>query len=555
MIDRSEIVVSGEAIIHGLIFLLYLTVFIVGCQKLLPRLNKTAKRIAVVMLAAQILVIVLAMHVDRTSTFDRWVWDINAEWNIPTTFATTQLAMVVGVAWITVWQVRSRSGWLGLYVLGTSLVLLVFLLDEHLRIHEANSAWVNVYIALGIAVAAATALRARRAPGGERIWYVCLLIGLTMSGFGAVILDKTWSVCEIIGPLRLSSCIFFYPLEESFEFSGIWLTLVAMLGFLSYAAPANSPRLRLSLLLLPAVWLVLLIAYALFPRLELKLLAQPTPIDFERGVHLRGYRLETSRSATRLQLYATASQQDYIGLGYSIHLVDQVNGKSIASDDRWADRRHSLWFLGPEYMPVYRQAMEVIHPPDIPVNRALWVVLTTWRMKRGEFQSQLVLASDRRQLNDTQIVLDELVMPASPAIPAAVPQALFSNGFTLDAINLSESARRGAILPIQFTWRSDHDSHEDYVQFLHLMRVDGGEWWGYDQRPLGPRLPTPLWYSGLADSETWEVPLPADLAPGTYNVYTGIYRISDKERVPASDAEGKPYLDARVLLGQLIILD
>ena len=71
--------------------------------------------------------------------------------------------------------------------------------------------------------------------------------------------------------------------------------------------------------------------------------------------------------------------------------------------------------------------------------------------------------------------------------------------------------------------------------------------------PLGARLPTRLWYSGLADSETWTVPLPADLAPGIYSVYTGIYRIGDRERAGASDAEGKPYLDARVPLGQLLI--
>lgn len=554
MIDNSGIVVSGEAIIHALIFLLYVTVFIVGYRQLLPRLTKTSKRIAAVMLAAQILVIVLALHVSRSSTFDRWVWDINAEWNIPTTFATVQLAMVVGVAWITVWQVRARSGWLRLYLLGTSLVILIFLLDEHLRIHETNSAWINVYIALGIAVATATVLRARRAPSDERIWYICLLLGLSMSGFGAVILDKQWSVCETIGFLRLSSCIFFYPLEESFEFSGIWLTLVAMLGFLSYAVPTPSPRLRLSLISLPAVWLALLIAYALFPRLELSLLAQPASATFERGINLRGYVMETGSGATSVQLYATARQKDYIGLGFSIHLVDQVSGKSVASNDKWSDRRHSLWFLGPEYMPVYRQPMQVIHPPHIPLNRAFWVVLTTWRKRRGEFQSQLIQSSDHRQLNESQVVLSELVLPAAPSIPAAPrPQAVFSNGFALDATTLPATARSGAILTIQFHWRSERDSHEDVMQFLHLGHIDSGEWWVYDQQPLGPRLPTRLWYKGLADSETWQAPLPGDLAPGTYSVFSGLYRLSDKERVPVSDAEGTPYVDARVPLGRLTV--
>ena len=78
------------------------------------------------------------------------------------------------------------------------------------------------------------------------------------------------------------------------------------------------------------------------------------------------------------------------------------------------------------------------------------------------------------------------------------------------------------------------------MQFLHFGHEESGTWWVYDQQPLGPRLPTRLWYSGLADSEIWQVPLPADLAPGRYTVFTGLYRTRDQERVPASDAAGNP---------------
>ena len=61
--------------------------------------------------------------------------------------------------------------------------------------------------------------------------------------------------------------------------------------------------------------------------------------------------------------------------------------------------------------------------------------------------------------------------------------------------------------------------------------------------------------SGLADSEIWEVPLPSDLAPGRYSVLTGLYRLRDQERVPASNADGSPWLDNRVPLGSVIIGD
>lgn len=549
----NEVAITTYALTRILITLAYAPACLICYWRLIPRLSPKTKLLASVMLAVQILVMLLALEARTSTVFDQWLLDLNGEWNIPTTFASAQLAMTVSVAFATAWLAKSISRRLRLYLFGAGLAMLFFLLDEHLSLHESNRVMVALNIAMGAALAAATLAFAGRSSARERIWHLCLLVGLSISGISALLVDKMGATCDQFGPLVLDGCIFYFRLEEALELLGIWLVLVAMLGHLSDAAPVITRRARRILLMLPFIWLCLYIAYALFPRLELKLLAQPASIDFERGIQLLGYRQESSAGATRIHLYATAQQQDYLGLGYSIHLVDQVSGESVASDDRWAGRHHSLWFLGAEYMPVYRQSMEVIYPPRIPVNRALWVVLTTWRMKRGEFLSQSVVASDHRQLNESQIVLGELVLPASPATPAAAPYAMFGNGFSLDAIKLPEVARSGETLTIRFTWRSDRDNDEDFVQFLHLGQADSGEWWVYDQRPLGARLPTRLWYSGLADSETWAVPLPADLAPGTYSVYTGIYRISDKERVPASDAEGKPYLDGRVPLGHLAI--
>ena len=103
------------------------------------------------------------------------------------------------------------------------------------------------------------------------------------------------------------------------------------------------------------------------------------------------------------------------------------------------------------------------------------------------------------------------------------------------------------------TWRAEAAARDDWIQFLHLGHEPSGEWFVYDQQPLGIRLPTRLWYKGLADSESWSVPLPSDLQPGRYAVFTGLYRASDKERLSARDASGEPFLDARVPLGSLVV--
>ena len=181
------------------------------------------------------------------------------------------------------------------------------------------------------------------------------------------------------------------------------------------------------------------------------------------------------------------------------------------------------------------------------------MVLTLWRKEGDAFLRQKIISSDQPLLDDAQVILDEFVMQGEPVASSSIPIARFENGFTLDAANVPESAQAGETLAIPFAWRTDKDGREDFVQFLHLGHEASGAWWVHDEQPLGPRLPTRLWYSGLADSETWEVPLPVDLAPGRYTVFTGLYRAGDQVRQPATDAEGTHFVDARVPLGVLTI--
>ena len=70
--------------------------------------------------------------------------------------------MIVGVAWITAWQARNCSNRHRVLPSRDGIrILFYFLLDEHLTIHEDNTNWLYLYIALGIALTAATLLSAR----------------------------------------------------------------------------------------------------------------------------------------------------------------------------------------------------------------------------------------------------------------------------------------------------------------------------------------------------------------------------------------------------------
>ena len=564
-----EILVSVETINRVFMILAYLPIGWISFWRLIPRITISAKRLAGAMLLAQVLVILWSMEWQPSSNFEHWLQLLTGEYNVPATLASVQLALVGCVALATARLAKGSPVYQRFYNIGIGLTFLFLALDEYHKLHERIPNWAAYYSTLGAVVVLATTVVAAYSPRRDRIWHFCLLAGLAISATGAIGLEFLPTICGSVGPFRLNQCLLFSTIEEALEFLGIWLVLVAVLGRYSDVAPTPSRLVQRTLYAVPVLWMILLLLISLIPLLEIRFLAQPASVVFQSGLRLHGYIIDSTTEAAHIRLYASARQGSSIRMGYSTHLVDQVSGDSVARREEWEDRQNGFWIFGPEYAPVYGQWMELDIPPQTPANRAFWLVLSLWRKRGDDYLRQAVRFSDLELLTESQVVLGELVIPSVSTATQTVPLAVFDNGFALSVVDLPERAQAGEILKIAFTWRTDVAGQEDIVQYLHLGHVspprdggsveggaesvESGEWFVYDHQPLGPRLPTRLWYSGLADSETWQVPLPADLAPGRYNVFTGLYRARDQERIPASGAEGTPWLDARVRLGVLTI--
>ena len=411
--NNGELLVSAETLTRIFVFLLY-ALSLISYWRLMTCLSPISKRLASVMLAAQILVIVVALEIRPVSEAEDWLWNLGREWNIPSLLASTQLALVGGVALITAWLAKAQSAWRRLYLIGISLVFLFLARDEYFKVHEGIQNWKRYYAVGGVLVAAATAAMAVRSPRRVWIWHLCLLAGLAISAAGAIFFELLPPTCGNLGFLRLDGCLRLSFWEEFLEFLGIWLGLLAVLGHFSAAVPAPGPRVKRLMYGLPAIWILLLFLNSLIPHLELRILAQPAAVQFGTGVHLHGYRIDSREEAVHIRLYASARQRDHMEFGvrmvYSVHLVDQASGESVASLDRWARYQHSFWLFGPDYMPIYRHRMEVKIPPQAPTNRALWIVLTFWRRENRERVYQEVLASDHELLDETQVILGELTI-------------------------------------------------------------------------------------------------------------------------------------------------
>ena len=544
--------ISNEKLILAFLFALYMPVGIVAYRRLIPYLAKPYAGLASAILSAQIIVITLAVALRPRSKFETWLWSLNQEWNIPSTLASAQLALVAGAALLTAWHAKAGASLQRIYLAGAGLLFLFLAWDEYVAFHEQITDWQIYYAALGLALSLATALVARRSPRRARKWYFCLLAGLAISAIGGILLNGMKPICDNLGRLQIYGCIWPYNYEESLEFFGIWLVLIAVLGFLCCAMPMPKPRVYRALYALPAIWILLLAHSSFMPQFELRFSAIPAAVQFESGISLNGYRIDKEDGAYVIRLYPSAKRRDIQGIGYSVHFIDQAQGKSIASRDRHASRQDGL-LSAPGVTHVYRQRIKVELPPRTPVNRAYWIALSVWEKTDDDYPRRTVLASDLQLLGETQVVLGELVLPADSTAASSTsqsaPLAEFDNGFALAAVDMPARAQAGHSLSLTFTWRSDVDSGEDLMQFLHLRHAESGQWFVYDQQPLGPRLPTRLWYSRLVDSETWQAPLPAELAPGQYTVFTGLYRASDQARLPARAADGTAFVDARLPLG------
>src|SRR5262249_19186245 len=87
----------------------------------------------------------------------------------------------------------------------------------------------------------------------------------------------------------------------------------------------------------------------------------------------------------------------------------------------------------------------------------------------------------------------------------------------------------------------------DFKRFVHLIgpaRADGSTLYAQtDAEPCDNAYPTWQWKANEIVIETVRVPVPADMPPGSYEVFTGWYDAGSLHRLPATDAQGQPLGD------------
>ena len=528
----------AQAVIYIAVVIPYLAVGLAVYRYLVPRLNFEAKALASLVLLAQLAAILLSRATSQETGFSYWLWHISKEWNFASALASTQFALVGALALMTAWLPAKRSPWLRLYFIAIAAVFLWFGFDEYAMLHEDNPHWTAQYAVIGGAVALTSLAAAWRSDRRSWVWYGSLVFGLALSGFGATSIEVNALECGGWGHAVLfGHCVDNVILEESLEFLGIWLCLVASLGHFCGVQPLPGKLPRRGLFALPALWMLLLYQCDVIGPVSQRLVATSASASFENGARLHAYRIDSIWRGANLYL-SPSHGWHFDRLGLSILMIDQASLEPVVHSDIFAKESNDV-LLAPDYAPVFRQVVEVDIPLDTPANRAYWIVLSIWREENGQFQRQKILSSDLPQLGDTQLILDEFRIKSKLDAPLAAPLAIFDNGFVLQDFEPSAACvAPGETIDFTFSWRAEQSGSADLIQFLHFDGSDGA-FWNHDQQPLGKRLPTRRWYRGLYDRETWRVTPPAELPEGEYALFTGLYNARDMQRVPARGGKGR----------------
>ena len=486
-------------------------------------------------------------------------WNLDHELDFPNLFSAMQLSLVAFAAFLLALKPPTSPHIprlpLRAYWLFVTVVFPIFAADESWYIKDYTNAILYWYIPATFIIFSGLVFLVSRHWQSPKQGFPLLisLAGFALLGFATIGIDTLHDRIALDGgDLR--------PSEEILEFLGELLMFIGILTYSLHSIRSDERRSYSSLMIIG--FIVFALPFAVLLR-QLEPLyayistARVTSVQFaEQTVELSGFTLSNHtldpyHNRSQVDLFVKAKRPLAHDFGYTLQLIDQTSGQLLNSIDEWSDRRHSSFVPDRTYR--YRQQFEDID--NTPANRALYLSLSLWwRDDDGNFHNYPISSSDQPLLSPYQVILAELIKPATdnPA-PTSPPLATFDQGLTLQRADFPSQSPTGTTLNFLFTWSNSRGGHEDWTQFLHFFHEENAHFWNHDQPPLGPHLPTRLWYPDLSASETWQITLPTDLPPGRYQIYTGLYRHRDGARLPVFTADGRPLPQQRFPLGHIDI--
>ena len=253
-------------------------------------------------------------------------------------------------------------------------------------------------------------------------------------------------------------------------------------------------------------------------------------VDFDQTIRLLGHEQASPILGSKMlhrvsvcwQVLAATSRP----AAYSLRIVD-TNGQELG-------QRTTIHGLGRYNSGYWQPGDTFCDEVDIPITTApeaskvysLLIAMLDARTQDFDWQ-----ASDPAGQPIDYAFIGELISPAGQQpLPESWARSniQFPNFARLQAYQLSGEALPGASLALELFWQVDQQTPDRWSQFFHLYRIDQQRLSDpiilADGPTRGGSYPTDAWQAGENLQDSWTLLLPADLPPGTYRLYTGLYR-------------------------------
>lgn len=152
----------------------------------------------------------------------------------------------------------------------------------------------------------------------------------------------------------------------------------------------------------------------------------------------------------------------------------------------------------------------------------------------------------------SSIALVQVGLSAELAKPFT-PPFRFADSFELAAASVPITTSPGVELPVSLQFASVHETPEDYTVFVHLVAPDGTLVAQQDRQPLAGFAPTHTWLPGQRVTDEFSLALPANLAPGSYEVRAGLYTAAGRLPVTRTGGDSGDYAGDYAPVGTVVV--
>ena len=271
---------------------------------------------------------------------------------------------------------------------------------------------------------------------------------------------------------------------------------------------------------------------------------QPGQTSFKNDVLLTGYHVEPViiKPAETVTLFLNWQAQQPIDGDYYlfIHLFD------VAQGQRWEQVNAPLTgvLFNAHRWPVGLTVPD-IHHFTLPTNAPDGAYRFEVGLYSASSQQRLPVTAGPVDLPADKLILGKFYVWRQPPSPPQYPLAdvQFGDSIALIGLDLPASTLHpGQTLSYNLYWQALATIPQSYTVFTHLVDAVGNLKAQQDNVPQQGHYPTLWWDPGETIIDSYNLPLPPDLAPGQYTLRVGLYEPQTGRRLPLQN-EGQDFVD------------